>query len=85
MIRERQNSKRERGFRRLLAGCIARQQVCEAARKNVPDGGVNALSGLRIYIVCRPDKRSATGHYQPGFASFVGPISKAPSGMTIRR
>ncbi|KXA01830.1 hypothetical protein HMPREF3207_02622, partial [Citrobacter koseri] len=48
-------------------------------------GGVNALSGLRIYIVCRPDKRSATGHYQPGFASFVGPISKAPSGMTIRR
>ncbi|EDH1235322.1 hypothetical protein GCY28_10225 [Salmonella enterica subsp. enterica] len=34
-----------------------------------PDGGVNALSGLRSSTICRPDKRSAIR--QKSYASCV--------------
>ncbi|ACF92987.1 hypothetical protein [Salmonella enterica subsp. enterica serovar Bredeney] len=56
----------------------------------MPDGGC-ALSGLQDlqyqYIAmnfCRPDKRSAIGHYHQANINAVGPISEAPSGITVR-
>ncbi|EDZ07248.1 conserved hypothetical protein [Salmonella enterica subsp. enterica serovar Javiana str. GA_MM04042433] len=56
----------------------------------MPDGGC-ALSGLQDlqyqYIAmnfCRPDKRSAIGHYHQANINAVGPISAAPSGITVR-
>ncbi|SQB21711.1 Uncharacterised protein [Citrobacter koseri] len=54
----------------------------------LPDGGVNALSGLQG-ARCRPGKHSATGHYAGWRASppcpayrehVVGPVSVAPPG-----
>ncbi|SUG76253.1 Putative metalloprotease yggG [Salmonella enterica subsp. enterica] len=41
--------------------------------RTVPDGGVDALSGLQASISCRPDKRSAIRQttYSPFFAAWI--------------
>src|SRR5690606_15704101 len=46
------------------------REFCRPDKRSVirhwlPDGGVNALSGLRFGEFCRPDKRSAIRHWLP--------------------